>query len=163
MATDRGPVCVLILSGLRPKAALVNIRWEHIDLKHKRVITTEKGVSRQLPLTGWAVTELKRFAAKAKLSDRVWTNSKRKGFSHCEALATASEVPEISLQALRRAFVFRLWQLGVSPQITSKLAGHTVETAMRFYADSELLALGGEVEQLDWMQDHSKTIAKKGS
>lgn len=163
------PVCVLILSGMRPKAALVDLHWKDIDLENGRVITTEKGRPRQLPLTEWAVTELKRFVADPKT--RVWTNSKRKGFSHCEALAIANSTPEISLQALRRAFIFRLWQMGVSPQLASRLAGNTVETAMRHYADSSLLDAGPALAKLDWMnvedkkvkQDHTKTTPNETS
>lgn len=156
-------VCVLILSGLRPKAAMTAIRWEHIDLESGRIITTEKGKPRQLPLSPWAIEALTHHAGKPNA--RVWTNSLRKGFSHCEALAVAAGTPEITLQALRRAFIFRLWEMGVSPQLASKLAGNTVETAMKHYADSSLLDAAPVVERLDWSgtQDRSKSAPKEPS
>lgn len=151
---------VLVLSGVRPGHALESITWGKIDLERRLMSTKEKlEDTRPIPLSPWAAEQLRRFVGKA--SDRVWTASKRDGFKLVSQFAIAAGTPKITLQALRRAFTKRLYEMDASPQMEAKVSGHSVEVAMQHYFDLNHLDAAPVIDRLDWSKPFKAETAPK--
>lgn len=71
--------------------------------------------------------------------------------------------PVVTLQGLRKTFVTRLYHGGINPQISAKLAGHTVQTAMRYYADLSSIEVTDALKCLDFSSKTAPKTAPKRS
>lgn len=157
------PALILCLSGFRP-CGTQRVLWSHIDLKQQRATVSEKSRARTIPLSDWAIGELKTWKASRKPADTDFV------FYGCQAvlyrcmakIRKARGCSKVSLQALRRACEYKLWKEGISPQLAARILGHSVQTAARHYVDLETMDAKPAVNVLNFApqphkQPHRKT------
>jgi hypothetical protein len=111
----------------------------------------EKGRERFIPLSHWAVNELQEWRIAAGGTDETATvaSSHSAVYKWLRGLRTPGS--RIQLQAMRRTFLKRLFDNGVSPQLAAKLAGNSVRTIERHYVDIGALIGGAKaVEEISF-------------
>lgn len=158
------PALVLCLSGFRP-CGTQRVLWSDIDLKHQRATVMEKSRTRTIPLSDWATSELKTWKAKNAPTDtdQVFDNCQAVLYRAMGRIRKAKGCARVSLQALRRACEYRLWEEGVSPQLSARILGHSVQTAARHYVDLETMDAKPAVNVLNFAPRPHKRPHEKAS
>jgi len=143
------PSIVLCLSGLRPRGTS-RVRWSDVDLFKRTITTFEKSKGRTIPLSLWAVKELAAWKATRPPAseDDLIVSSHSWLYKWMHKITKAH--PGVTLQALRRAFLRKLYEDGVSPQLAAKLAGNSVTTIAKHYVSLETLDAHAVVDTLDF-------------
>jgi integrase len=140
--------------GLRPAGA-ARVRWEDFDFSGQRLHVHEKSRERWVPLSDWVVGELAGWR-KAYMWQRPHPNTIQKTFGKLRRKAKLP--PAVSLQALRRTFIKRLWTAGVPPQQAASLAGNSVAIIERHYAQFDVDTARDVVNVLDFSKMTQKTM-----
>lgn len=153
------PHIVLVLSGMR-FAGTTRTDWSDIDLQRRTVAVTEKNKRRTILLSAWAVEQLKRW--KEKNPDHEFRHT----WQMYKIAHRVSKLPgceRVNFQALRRAFLFRLYQNNVSPQMAAQLAGNSVATISKHYVDVSTLNATAAVNTIDFSRPAHGPTHKDGS
>lgn len=154
--TQAYPAIILCLgAGLRPVGP-TRIKWTDIDFTERRLIIVEKKKPRVIPISQWVVFELQRWRCGRIFSDDDFVISTQSVlYKWLKLIRKPGE--RFQLQAARRAFLFKLFSLGVKPQLAAKLAGNSVQTIEKHYLDLQTLDAKNVVDLLDF----SATPAQK--
>jgi len=128
-------ILLCIAVGLR-RVGASRVRSEHIDLEERTLIVFEKRRERIVPLSEWFVRELK-----AYLERQPWQYFHPDTIGHrFQELRDAAGLPShVTLQALRRTFLKKLFDAGVAPQLAASLAGNSIEVIQKHYVELETL------------------------
>ena len=131
-ACDRGrtplmrPLIVLAIETAMRRGELLELRWEHVDLKIcvAHLALTKNGDSRDVPLSRRAVETLRELSAIGPKSERVFPvtgNSVRLAFEHLRVRAGMSD---LHFHDLRHEAISRLFELGLNIAEVSAISGH---------------------------------------
>lgn len=158
------PAIVLCLSGMRPRGAS-RITWKDVDLDTGTIRPNEKGRERIIPLSDWAKGELKKWRASHPPHDESEPviSSHSALYKWMKSVKTSAGFEKgVSLQALRRTFLHRLFSAGVSPQVAAKLAGNSVQTIQKHYVDIGTMNANEAANVIDFSHRLTKRLTKKG-
>lgn len=131
-ACDRGrtpllkPLIVLAIETGMRRGELLDLRWEHVDLKRAvaHLPLTKNGDSRDVPLSRRAVQTLQELRSAGVINDRVFAvtgNSVRLAFEHLRVRAGMSD---LHFHDLRHEAISRLFEKGLNIVEVSAISGH---------------------------------------
>jgi len=131
-ACDRGrtallkPLIVLAIETGMRRGELLDLRWEHVDLKRcvAHLPLTKNGDSRDVPLSRRAVETLRQLRADDPKSERVFPmtgNAVRLAFEH---LRVRAEMSDFHFHDLRHEAISRLFEKGLNIAEVSAISGH---------------------------------------
>ena len=147
--TELFPYVLLCLgAGLRLVGAWrVGLAQEQLDLVAKTLLVFEKNRERIIPLSMWFQSEFAAWSQKYE-----WQHLHYDTVTHRLAkLRDEKGLPKtITMQALRRTFLKRLFDANVPPQVAAKLAGNSVAVIEKHYVDFQTMSAHGHVDVLDF-------------
>jgi integrase len=131
-ACDRGrtpllkPLIVLAIETGMRRGELLDLRWEHVDLKLRvaHLPLTKNGDSRDVPLSRRAIHILQSLKSEGQRSERVFPvtgNSVRLAFEH---LRVRAGMPDFHFHDLRHEAISRLFEKGLNIAEVSAISGH---------------------------------------
>jgi integrase len=131
-ACDRGrtvllkPLIVLAIETGMRRGELLDLRWEHVDLKLRvaHLPVTKNGNPRDIPLSRRAVTILEKLRLGGTKHQRVFPmtgNAVRLAFEHLRVRAGMSD---FHFHDLRHEAISRLFELGLNIAEVSAISGH---------------------------------------
>lgn len=140
-------ILLCLAAGLRPIGAS-RIRPEHIDQVGRTICIVEKNRERIVPASAWLLKELADYQARGN-KFRVLG---RDAVTHLLADIRVQHVlpDHITMQALRRTFLKKLFVNNVSPQLAARLAGNSIRVIQKHYVEMETLSATGVVDCLDF-------------
>ncbi|WP_375786302.1 tyrosine-type recombinase/integrase [Bradyrhizobium sp. Pha-3] len=132
LACDRGrtlllkPLIVLAIETGMRRGELLELRWEHVDLKRgvAHLPLTKNGDSRDVPLSRRAIETLHQVRAGGPKMDRVFPmtgNAVRLAFEHLRVRAGMSD---FHFHDLRHEAISRLFEKGLNIAEVSTISGH---------------------------------------
>ena len=147
------PFIVLIVGcGLR-RVGASRVHREHIDLPGRTLIVFEKGRERCVPLSAWVVNELSAYFERHE-----WVSLHPDTIGRYLAnIRKKKNLPaHFKLQPVRRTWIRKLYESGVSPQLTASLAGNSVEVIQEYYVELATMNARPVVDMIDFGKVASK-------
>lgn len=141
------PYIVLCMgAGLRPIGSS-RVKRDDLDLNGRTLVVYEKKRERVVPLSQWVVNELTVW-----LATRKWPSMHFSNISHrlAEIRVLTGLSSHVTMQALRRTFIKKLFDAGVAPQMAASIAGNSLEVIVKHYVQLETMNAKSVVDLLNF-------------